>query len=102
MEGNYVILDIGGGLYVLYGHLKQGSLRVRVGDQVHRGQVIGQVGDSGNSGEPHLHIQVQNTPTFDIENPEIRTYPTLFEGATVADARRGSSVRPVAGGPGRP
>ena len=97
MEGNYVILDIGGGRYVLYGHLRQGSLRVQVGEHVRRGQVLGQVGDSGNSGEPHLHIQVQNTPTFDIENPEIRTYPILFEGATVADARRGDSVRPAPG-----
>jgi murein DD-endopeptidase MepM/ murein hydrolase activator NlpD len=95
MEGNYVILDIGGGRYLLYGHLHQGSLRVQVGEHVRRGQVLGQVGDSGNTGEPHLHIQVQNTPTFDIENPEIRTYPILFEGATVADARRGDSVRPV-------
>ena len=44
-----------------------------------------------------LTWQLQNTPTFDIENPEIRTYPILFEGATVADARRGDSVRPVPG-----
>ena len=97
MEGNYVILDIGGGRYVLYGHLKQDSLQVRVGDRVRRGQVLGLVGDSGNTGEPHLHIQVQNTPTFDVENPAIRTYPIVFEGATVADVRRGDSVRPVPG-----
>jgi murein DD-endopeptidase MepM/ murein hydrolase activator NlpD len=97
MAGNHVILDIGGGHYVLYGHLEQGTLRARVGDQVYRGQLIGQVGDSGNSGEPHLHIQVQNMPTFDVEDRGIRTFPILFEGATVSDARRGDSVRPVAG-----
>ena len=68
MAGNHLILDIGGGHYVLYGHLEQGSVRVRVGEQVRRGQVIGQVGDSGNSGEPHLHLQVQNKPTFDVED----------------------------------
>ena len=62
----------------LYGHLKQNTLRVRVGDEVHRGQFIGQVGDSGNSDQPHLHIQVQNTPTFDVENRRIRTFPILF------------------------
>lgn len=97
MEGNHVILAIGGGRYVLYGHLKQGSLRVQVGDHVRRGQVLGQVGDSGNSGEPHLHLQVQDTPTFDVGNSAIHTYPILFESATVADVRRGDSVGPVNG-----
>jgi murein DD-endopeptidase MepM/ murein hydrolase activator NlpD len=96
MAGNHVIIDIGGGHYVLYGHMKLGSLRVRVGDQVRRGQLIGQVGDSGNSDEPHLHIQVQNKPTFDVEDRAIRTYPILFDGATVSDLRRGDSVQPLA------
>jgi Peptidase family M23 len=93
MAGNQVVIDIGGGRYVLYGHLKQGSLRVQVGEQVRRGQLIGQVGDSGNSDEPHLHLQVQNRPTFDVEDRSIRTYPILFDGATVTDVRRGESVR---------
>jgi hypothetical protein len=95
MAGNHVVLDIGGGHYVLYGHLQQGSLRVHEGEQVRRGQVVGQVGDSGNSGEPHLHLQVQNKPTFDVEDRSIRTYPILFDGATVSDVRRGDSVRPL-------
>jgi hypothetical protein len=95
MAGNHVIIDIGDGHYVLYGHMKLGSLRVRVGDQVRRGQLIGQVGDSGNSDEPHLHIQVQNKPTFDVEDRAIRTYPILFDGATVSDLRRGDSVKPL-------
>ena len=47
--GQSVVLDIGGGRYVLYGHLKQGSIRVRPGEQVRRRQVLGQVGDSGKS-----------------------------------------------------
>jgi murein DD-endopeptidase MepM/ murein hydrolase activator NlpD len=68
-----------------------------VGDIVRRGQVIGQVGDSGNSDAPHLHIQVQNEPTFDVESRDLRTYPILFESATVSDVRRGDSVAPVAG-----
>ena len=96
MAGNHVIIDIGDGHYVLYGHMKLGSLRVRVGDQVRRGQLIGQVGDSGNSDEPHLHIQVQNKPTFDVEDRAIRTYPILFAGATASDLRRGDSVQPLA------
>ena len=97
MAGNHVVLDIGDGHYVLYGHMKRGSLRVQVGEVVRRGQVIGQVGDSGNSDAPHLHIQVQNKPTFDVESRDARTYPILFEDATVADPRRGDSVSPLAG-----
>jgi hypothetical protein len=56
--GNHVILDIGGGHYAFYAHLRPGSLRVRTGDHVRRGQVIGLVGNSGNSTEPHLHFHV--------------------------------------------
>ena len=92
MAGNHVILDIGGGRYVLYGHLRQGSVRVRVGDDVRRGQVLGQVGDSGNSDAPHLHLQVQNRPTFDVEDRTLRTYPMILD-ATVPDPRRGDPVR---------
>jgi murein DD-endopeptidase MepM/ murein hydrolase activator NlpD len=39
--------------------------------------VIGEVGDSGNSDESHLHLQVQDKPTFDVEDRSIRTYPPL-------------------------
>jgi len=56
--GNYVILDIGGGQYAFYAHLQPGSLRVGVGDRVRRGEVIGLVGNSGNSTEPHLHFHI--------------------------------------------
>ena len=56
--GNHVILDIGGGRYAFYAHLQPGSLRVDVGDRVTRGQVVGLVGNSGNSTEPHLHFHI--------------------------------------------
>jgi hypothetical protein len=97
MAGNHVILDIGGGRYVLYGHLRQGSVRVRVGDDVRRGQVLGQVGDSGSSDAPHLHLQVQNRPTFDVEDRTLRTYPMILD-ATVPDPRRSDPVRAFAEG----
>jgi hypothetical protein len=58
--GNFVILDIGQGRYAFYAHLKPGSLRVRPGDRVRRGQVIGLVGNSGNSTEPHLHFHLMD------------------------------------------
>jgi hypothetical protein len=56
--GNYVILDIGGGRFAFYAHLQPGSIRVKVGDQVRSGQVLGLVGNSGNSTEPHLHFHI--------------------------------------------
>jgi len=58
--GNHVILDIGRGLYAFYAHLQPGSLRVNVGDRVKRGQVLGLVGNSGNSTEPHLHFHISD------------------------------------------
>jgi hypothetical protein len=61
-DGNAVILDLGSGRYALYAHLQPGSLRVRPGDRVTTGQVLGLVGDSGNSVVPHLHFQVMDAP----------------------------------------
>jgi hypothetical protein len=58
--GNHVVLDLGGGRFAFYAHLQPGSLRVKVGDRVARGQVIGLVGNSGNSTEPHLHFHVSD------------------------------------------
>ncbi len=43
-------------------HFKQGSIKVKVGDRVKGGQVVGLCGNSGNSSEPHLHYHLQNTP----------------------------------------
>lgn len=56
--GNHVIIDIGRGRFAFYAHLQPGSLRVRVGDRVGAGDVIGLVGNSGNSTEPHLHFHI--------------------------------------------
>lgn len=58
--GNHIILDLGSGRFAFYAHLQPGSLRVKVGDRVRRGQVLGLVGNSGNSTEPHLHFHVCN------------------------------------------
>lgn len=60
IAGNYVLLDLGGGRYALYAHLQPNSLRVKVGDKVKTGQVLGLVGNSGNSDLPHLHFHVVN------------------------------------------
>lgn len=56
--GNYVMIDHGKSEYALYAHLQPGSVRMKVGDQVKAGDVIGKLGSSGNSTEPHLHFHV--------------------------------------------
>ena len=56
--GNHVILDVGGGRFAFYAHMQPGSLRVKVGEKVRRGQVLGLVGNSGNSTAPHLHFHL--------------------------------------------
>lgn len=56
--GNYVSLDLGGGRHAVYEHLIPGSLRVKTGDRVRKGQVIGRLGFSGDSTGPHLHLHV--------------------------------------------
>ena len=58
--GNHVIIDIGGGRYAFYAHLAPGTIRVSTGDIVKRGQVIGLVGNTGNSTEPHLHFHLSD------------------------------------------
>ncbi|MGE3499697.1 MAG: M23 family metallopeptidase [Candidatus Binatia bacterium] len=63
VEGNHVILDIGGGAHVFYAHLKKGSVRVRPGDRVTRGQEIGRIGNTGNTSGPHLHLHVMEGPS---------------------------------------
>ena len=61
LGGNYVILKCGD-FYPLYAHLKNGSVCVRPGDVVRSGDLIGKVGNSGASLQPHLHFQVMRTP----------------------------------------
>jgi murein DD-endopeptidase MepM/ murein hydrolase activator NlpD len=62
ITGNYVMIDHGKGEYSLYAHLQPGSVRVHIGDQVKAGRVIGKLGSSGNSTEPHLHFHVCDKP----------------------------------------
>jgi murein DD-endopeptidase len=58
--GNHVIVDIGDGLFAFYAHMQPGSVRVKVGDHVQVGQVLGLIGNTGNSSEPHLHFDICN------------------------------------------
>jgi hypothetical protein len=63
VDGNNVVLDIGHGLFVLFAHLQKGSLTVHPGQRVHRGQVLGLLGNSGNTSAPHLHVHLMTGPS---------------------------------------
>jgi murein DD-endopeptidase len=58
--GNHVILSLRNGHYAFYAHLQTRRIRVKPGDRVRRGQVLGFLGNSGNSDAPHLHFQISN------------------------------------------
>lgn len=60
--GNYVALALADGRYAVYEHLRPGSLSVRAGERVRRGQVIGELGFTGDSTGPHLHFHVADAP----------------------------------------
>jgi osmoprotectant transport system permease protein len=60
IAGNHVILDLGHGHFALYAHLQPQSIRVKTGEKVRAGQVLGLVGNSGNSDLPHLHFQLMD------------------------------------------
>jgi len=64
VPGNTITLDIGGGQFVYFCHLRPGSLRVTIGDHVRRGQILARVGVSGDAREPHLHIEVTTDAHF--------------------------------------
>lgn len=62
VAGNTITLDLGGGQFAYYMHLQPGSLRVKAGDHVRRGQLLARVGASGDAREPHLHFEVTTSP----------------------------------------
>jgi Peptidase family M23 len=79
--GNHVIVDHGDGVWSAHAHLRRGSVRVRRGDRVAAGQQLGEVGNSGNTTEPHLHFQLMDD-----------RHPTAAAG--VPFRWRGADIRP--------
>jgi hypothetical protein len=77
--GNHVVIEIGPARYVLLAHLRSGSVAVKEGQVVRAGEPLGRCGNSGNTSQPHLHLQVQDRADFRAE--DLRTYPIVFRGA---------------------
>ena len=78
--GNHVVVDMGSGRYAFYAHLQPGSAMVKVGQRVTVGQVLGRLGNSGNTDAPHLHFHVMDSPSPLASNG----VPFRFTGFTVA------------------
>jgi hypothetical protein len=90
--GNYVLLRCGAHR-VLLAHLERGSLAVSEGDTVHAGQLVGRVGNSGNTSEPHLHVSAMVARSGQSW-PDAEAVPVTFDGRflTINDVVR--SVAP--------
>ncbi len=74
-EGNHVYIKIDEtGTYLLLNHFKKDSVTIKTGDHVNQGEVIGRVGNSGSTSEPHLHIQHQR------QDPTKTVLPIFAEG----------------------
>jgi hypothetical protein len=67
-SGNAVVERIAPGQYAAYGHLHTGSVRVKVGQRLRTGQVIGLLGNTGNTTGPHLHFGIQDSPDILTSN----------------------------------
>jgi murein DD-endopeptidase MepM/ murein hydrolase activator NlpD len=90
--GNQVVIEHAGQEYSSYAHLRHGSIRVKKGDAVKRGQVIAQLGLSGDGYQPHLHFQLTDSPDMSYARgiPMIFTNvkPVLFTSTIDTDGRR--------------
>ncbi|HEY4612009.1 MAG TPA: M23 family metallopeptidase [Bacteroidota bacterium] len=62
MFGNHIVIDHGTGEYSILVHVKKGSIRVKKGDRVKQGDILGLVGNSGLSNVPHLHYELVSNP----------------------------------------
>lgn len=78
-DGNFVVLDIGSSRFVNYAHMRPGSVRVKLGDKVRRGDQLGEVGNTGNSQAPHLHLHVTEGPSPLASNG----VPYVFDNFTI-------------------
>ena len=100
--GNYVKIKHPNGYYTLYAHMKYGSVTVKKGDKVEKGQVIGYMGNTGNSYGAHLHFEVRDTsdtkidptPYIDADLPSVDVYTTFVRNL---QAVIGANVDGIAG-----
>jgi len=97
LYGNMVVVDHGHGEFSLYGHLKEGSVRVKPGERVSAGDRLGRTGSSGMSTEPHLHFQVMDHADYRLaEGLPVPLHELQVNGRLVdrVEPRRGDVIGP--------
>lgn len=64
VDGNHIVLRLDKGYFAIYAHLAKGSIKVKVGDKVKKGQLLASLGNTGNSNASHLHFQIGDSPSL--------------------------------------
>lgn len=82
--GNLVVIDHGNGEFSMLGHMQKGSVRVKPGEVVKQGQVLGLIGNSGDTSGPHIHYQLQSGSDWE------RSDALPFSFSNVSGISRGS------------
>lgn len=109
IAGNHLVIALSGsGAFVALAHLRAGSIRIAVGEEVTTGQPVAECGNSGNSTQPHVHVQVMDSPDVSVargvpmafrrfrewprgaQHPQIREPGIPGEGAMVEPLLEGS------------
>lgn len=93
--GNYALVDHGGGEFTLYGHMRAGSVAVKMGQKVAAGQTIGGIGNSGASGGVHLHWERRRGRGFglaDIETQPAYVHDVDLVGSSAAAPQTGLAI----------
>lgn len=75
--GNHLVIEFESSRYLFLAHLDSASVQVQAGDTVHAGMLIANVGNSGNTSWPHLHLHIQDKP--DLGNESAVGYPYRFD-----------------------
>jgi hypothetical protein len=83
--GNHVVQDIGGGRFAFYAHIQTNGVKVEVGDELETGDVVGLLGNTGNTDAPHLHFHVMDGPDPLASNGLPFVFGSLSLVATMPD-----------------
>lgn len=75
--GNHVVIEFETDRYVILAHLEPNTISINKGDTVRAGDFIGNIGNSGNTSWPHLHMHIQDLPM--IDNKNATGYPFRFK-----------------------
>lgn len=91
LVGNCVVIQHRTNEFSVLAHFQRGTVAVKAGEQVKRGQLLGKCGNSGNSSEPHLHFQVQDSGIFQ----DAVGIKCAFDKVTLRDGTTKSNYSPI-------